>query len=254
MVSLGLGLGFTFFSGAVEAWLVDALDATGFQGPLESVLAKGQIIEGTGMLAGSVAGGYLAQVSNLGVPFVVRAAVLAAMFVVAFALMRDIGFTPKTGGRPWAEIKEIAANSIEYGWRVPAVKYLMLAAPFTGGVGIYVFYALQPYLLELYGDSERLRDRGPGGGDRRRRPDPRRAGDAADPQAVPASHLGAARGRGRERAQPAGDRADREFRRGHRADHRVGTAVRRLVADSPGLHQRPDPVGSSARRSSPSTR
>ena len=28
----------------------------------------------------------------------------------------------------------------------------MLAAPFTGGVGIYVFYALQPYLLELYGD------------------------------------------------------------------------------------------------------
>ncbi|MCD6014265.1 MAG: Major Facilitator Superfamily transporter [Solirubrobacterales bacterium] len=153
VVSLGLGLGFTFFSGAVEAWLVDALDATGFQGPLESVLAKGQIIEGTGMLAGSVAGGYLAQVSSLGVPFVVRAAVLAAMFVVAFALMRDIGFTPKTGGRPWAEIKEIAANSIEYGWRVPAVKYLMLAAPFTGGVGIYVFYALQPYLLELYGDS-----------------------------------------------------------------------------------------------------
>ncbi len=30
----------------------------------------------------------------------------------------------------------------------------MLAAPFSGGVGIYVFYALQPYLLELYGDPE----------------------------------------------------------------------------------------------------
>ena len=28
----------------------------------------------------------------------------------------------------------------------------MLAAPFTFGVGIYAFYALQPYLLELYGD------------------------------------------------------------------------------------------------------
>ena len=35
---------------------------------------------------------------------------------------------------------------------MPSVKYLMLAAPFTGGIGIYVFYALQPYLLELYGD------------------------------------------------------------------------------------------------------
>ena len=30
----------------------------------------------------------------------------------------------------------------------------MLASPFTAGVGIYVFYALQPYLLELWGDPE----------------------------------------------------------------------------------------------------
>src|SRR5712691_3916039 len=32
-----LGLGFTFFSGATEAWLVDALGATGFTGNLDSV-------------------------------------------------------------------------------------------------------------------------------------------------------------------------------------------------------------------------
>ena len=30
----------------------------------------------------------------------------------------------------------------------------MLASPFTAGVGVYSFYALQPYLLELYGDPE----------------------------------------------------------------------------------------------------
>ena len=30
----------------------------------------------------------------------------------------------------------------------------MVEALFTGGVGIYGFYALQPYLLELYGDPE----------------------------------------------------------------------------------------------------
>ena len=35
---------------------------------------------------------------------------------------------------------------------MPAVKWLMVAALFSGGVGIYAFYALQPYLLELYGD------------------------------------------------------------------------------------------------------
>ncbi|MCW6005634.1 MFS transporter [Micromonospora sp. CPCC 205371] len=154
VVSLLLGLGFTFFSGAVEAWLVDALTATGYTGPLESVFARGQVISGTGMLAGSVAGGYIAQLTNLGVPFVLRAAVLLVMFVVALVLMRDIGFTPSRGAGPIGEVRNIVANSVRYGWRVPAVRYLMLAAPFTGGVSIYVFYALQPYLLDLWGDPQ----------------------------------------------------------------------------------------------------
>ena len=30
----------------------------------------------------------------------------------------------------------------------------MLASPFTAGVGFYAFYALQPYLLELWGNPE----------------------------------------------------------------------------------------------------
>lgn len=154
VVSLLLGLGFTFFSGAVEAWLVDALDATGFDGPLESVFARGQVLSGVGMLGGSVAGGFIAQALSLGAPFVLRALVLVAMFAIAFVVMRDIGFTPRRDGRPIAEIKAITRASVDYGWRIPAVKYLMWAAPFTGGVGIYVFYALQPHLLDLYGDSE----------------------------------------------------------------------------------------------------
>ena len=43
LASILLGLGFTFFSGATEAWLVDALAATGFTGTLESVFARAQI-------------------------------------------------------------------------------------------------------------------------------------------------------------------------------------------------------------------
>ena len=87
-------------------------------------------------------------------PFVLRGVVLAVMFVVAFRLMHDVGFTPAKGGRPLAEMRKIASASIEYGWRVPAVKWLMVESLFTGGVGIYAFYALQPYLLELYGDPD----------------------------------------------------------------------------------------------------
>jgi MFS family permease len=154
IVSMLLGLGFTFFSGAVEAWLVDALTATGFTGDLESVFGRGQVVSGVAMLTGSVAGGFIAQETSLGVPFVLRGAVLLVMFVVAFRLMHDVGFTPERGGRPLAEMRKIAGASIDYGWRVPAVKWLMVESLFTGGVGIYAFYALQPYLLELYGDPQ----------------------------------------------------------------------------------------------------
>lgn len=154
LVSIVIGLGFTFFSGAVEAWLVDALAATGFTGDMEPVFGRGQMVTGAAMLTGSVAGGFIAAQTSLGVPFLLRGAILAAMFAVAFALMHDVGFTPAKGERPLAEMRKIAAASIEYGWRVPAVKWLMIESLFTGGVGIYGFYALQPYLLELYDDPE----------------------------------------------------------------------------------------------------
>jgi MFS family permease len=154
VVSILLGLGFTFFSGAVEAWLVDALTATGFTGTMESVFGRGQVVTGAAMLGGSVAGGFIAQWTNLGVPFVVRGLVLIVMFAVAFRLMHDLGFTPAKGGRPLTEMRKIASASIEYGWRAPAVRWLMVEAMFTGGVGVYAFYALQPYLLELYGDPQ----------------------------------------------------------------------------------------------------
>src|SRR6187401_2912183 len=63
VVSVLLGLGFTFFSGAMEAWLVDALKATGYQGSLETVFGRAQIVGGVAMLAGSVLGGVIAQLT-----------------------------------------------------------------------------------------------------------------------------------------------------------------------------------------------
>lgn len=154
LASLIIGLGFTFFSGAVEAWLVDALDHTGYDGDLESVFARGQSVMGASMLVGSVAGGFIAQATNLGVPYVLRSVMLAATVVTAAFLMRDLGFTPDRDASPVAAVRTVLTASLDHGWRNPPLRWLMLAAPFTGGVGVYVFYAMQPYLLELYGDPE----------------------------------------------------------------------------------------------------
>jgi len=154
IISALLGLGFTFFSGATEAWLVDALAATRFDGQLEGVFARGQVVIGVMTLSGSVAGGFLAQLTNLGVPYVARTAILLGMFVVALIMMHDLGFTPARGKRPVAEMKRILDSSVEHGLKVPAVRATMLAGMFSGGIGIYVFYALQPHLLNLWGNQK----------------------------------------------------------------------------------------------------
>ena len=151
--SLFLGLGFTFLSGAFEAWLADALDHAGFKETLESVFAKGEIVEGSAMLVGSVAGGVIAQATNLGVPYGIRALLLVLNLIFALMLMRDVGFTPAKGKRATEEIKSILRASIKYGLSNRPVRWIMFSAPFTGGVTIYAFYAMQPYLLELYGNS-----------------------------------------------------------------------------------------------------
>jgi MFS family permease len=154
IVSLFLGLGFTFFSGATEAWLVDALHHVGYKGKLENVFAKGQIVGGVAMLAGAVGGGFLAQVTNLGVPYLVRGVLLVATFVLAFMFMRDLGFTPVKSERPLKQMKGILNSSIDHGLRNPPVRWVMLTAPFVSGVSYYGFYALQPYLLELWGNEK----------------------------------------------------------------------------------------------------
>jgi MFS family permease len=154
IVSALLGLGYTFFSGATDAWLVDALTATRFEGQLEGVFARGQVVMGAMTLIGSVAGGYLAQLTNLGVPYVVRTAILIGMFGLALIMMHDLGFSPARGDRPLTEMKRIVNNSVEHGLKVPAIRSIMLAGMFSGGVGIYVFYALQPHLLNLWGNQK----------------------------------------------------------------------------------------------------
>jgi len=154
VVSALLGLGFTFFSGAVDAWLVDALHFADYDGGLEQIFGRAQIVAGAAMLAGSVAGGFIAQATSLGVPFLVRAGVLGAMFVIAYFLMQDLGFSPAARQSPVRAVKDILDTSLTYGLKNPPVRWLMLAAPFISGVGFYAFYAMQPFLLHLYGNSK----------------------------------------------------------------------------------------------------
>ncbi len=154
MVSMLLGLGFTFFSGATEAWLVDGLKAAGYEGELDPVFGKGSIANGAAMLTGTIAGGLVAQYTNLGVPYMMRVVALGATFLIAFFLMHDEGFKAKSRSGFINEVKDVVSESIEFGLRNRPIRWMMLSAVFNGGVGIFGFYAMQPYLLQLYGNPE----------------------------------------------------------------------------------------------------
>ncbi len=149
-VSVGLGLGFTFYSGAVEAWLVDALNETGYEGELDRVFARGSMVTGAAMLVGTVGGGLLGSI-DLAIPFIARAALLIAVFFVATRVMHDIGFTRRAlhiRALP-TEMAKVARASVTYGWQSRPVRLLMVVSFIQFGVIAWAFYAWQPYFLEL---------------------------------------------------------------------------------------------------------
>lgn len=151
-VSVFLGLGYTFYSGAMEAWLVDALRATGYEGELDRVFARGSMVTGAAMLMGTVGGGVLGSF-DLALPFLVRAGLLAAVFALAFFSMHDLGFEPRVlqlSTFP-GETRAVARASMTYGWQKRSVRLLMIVSFLQWGFLTWGFYAWQPYFLDLLG-------------------------------------------------------------------------------------------------------
>jgi MFS family permease len=91
---------------------------------------------------------------DLALPFLVRAGLLAAVFVVALGAMHDIGFTPHATGRSAlpTEMHRVLRASVAFGWRSRSVRLLMFVSLVHGGFLMWAFYAWQPYLLDLLGE------------------------------------------------------------------------------------------------------
>jgi MFS family permease len=147
-----LGLGFTFYSGAVEAWLVDALRAAGFRDELDRVFARAGMVAQTATIVGTVAGGVLGSL-DLSIPYLVRAALLAGAFAVGFAMMHDFGFTPRTLRLRGitGEMRNVARAGITFGWRAPSMRLLVLGSFVMAGFFFWAWYAWPPYFLALLG-------------------------------------------------------------------------------------------------------
>ncbi len=152
LASLLLGLGYTFQTGAVDAWLVDALDHVGCETSKETVFAKGGMIFGIAMFAGTLAGGLLGQV-DLTLPYVARAGILVVAFLMAAVMMQEVGFssTPLGSSTFAREARKIARDGVRYGWRDPVVRPLLLVSGLQGTFMMYFFYSSQPLALAVLG-------------------------------------------------------------------------------------------------------
>jgi MFS family permease len=151
LVSVLLGLGFTFWSGAAEAWLVDALKHVGYDQPIERVFAKSQIAFGVAMLIGTTAGGLLGQL-DLRVPYVVRAVLLVPIIVLTWRL-EEPGLTRRAlhlGTLP-AEMKTVLVAGVRHGLKHSVVRPLILAAAVANTFMMFGFYSWQRYFLDLLG-------------------------------------------------------------------------------------------------------
>ncbi len=149
-----LGLGYTFYSGAVEAWVVDALKATGYQHELDGMFAKASIVSSIAMIVGTVGGGLLGQL-DLSLPYLARIGLVLMALAVGFRTMHDIGFTPRTLRLHGivGEMRKVGRAGITYGWRTPAMRLLVMDSFVTWSFFAWAWYAWQPYFLELYGEN-----------------------------------------------------------------------------------------------------
>ncbi len=150
--SVLLGLGFTFYSGAVEAWVVDALQAVGAKDAMETVFARGGQLFGVAMLVGTIGGGLLGTL-DLSYPYIARAGLLLGCFVVAWYGMHDLGFDHRSFR--WRdvprEMTRISKVSFRHGIRNPPVRLIMFMSVLQGGFLMWGWYAWQPYILDLMG-------------------------------------------------------------------------------------------------------
>jgi len=150
LVSVLLGLGYTFYSGAMEAWVVDGIRARDYSGDLDRVFARSQIISGIAILIGTVGGGFLGQI-DLAIPYLVRSALLVLLLAMAFVGMHDVGFQPRkvTWKTLPSEARSVASDGLVNGWRPKPLRLVMVAGAVQNGFFFWAWYAWQPYFLEL---------------------------------------------------------------------------------------------------------
>jgi len=151
IASAVLGLGFTFFSGAAEAWAVDELKSAGEEEASASLFAHAATAASVTMLIGTILGGFLGNI-DYRIPYILRAVLFLLMLTLTLFAMPESGWRPDGEKlKPTERIRRTLSDSFRYGLKIPALRQLMGITFILGIFMIWGFYALQPYIVNLAG-------------------------------------------------------------------------------------------------------
>jgi MFS family permease len=81
-------VGMTLATGALDAWAVDGMRAEGYDGPVDRLFARAQMLTRALMVVGGVAGGYLASL-DFAYAWLAAATLFAITGVIALVMMHD---------------------------------------------------------------------------------------------------------------------------------------------------------------------
>lgn len=147
-------IGTTFVSGALDAWAVDGVRAEGDSRPMDGIFSRAAVIARSLMIAGGLAGGYLAEAA-LVLPWLVAGALFTVSGVAGAILMRETG----ASGTPVAErhsIRRTVAESLSIVRGSPTLLLLCALALASAFAAFPIHMLWQPRVVELGGDRLRV--------------------------------------------------------------------------------------------------
>jgi len=127
------GLGTTFCNGPIDAWVVDALDAAGFEGAKDTIFSRQfQLMRITGM-SGALIGAYVAQI-DIALPFLLGTFAWTAATIGAFILMDRGAMRRRPAIHRATQVRRRAIDSTRLGFADRNLRLLSIAALISASV------------------------------------------------------------------------------------------------------------------------
>ncbi len=138
IAELTAALGITFITGALDAWVIDAVGEGEYVGKVDYILSQAQVYGKTAFVLGGLLGGYLATIS-LAIPFLAEGFVSLLGLIFAWAYIREDFVKPKTISlkQGFVDTKNIIKNSLKFIASQPVVRWLIITTMIS-------WFAFQP--------------------------------------------------------------------------------------------------------------